>query len=258
VTATLFHDGAARLHGLALSCDPYGEATAEFYELLATAHWQQLGELLGNVFHGVDPSAGPVLDIGAGTGVGLAHVRRAVPGARIVAVEPSRAMRTALHTRLALDDDLRERVTVVPVGIEDAELPPQLSAAVASAVLGHLDDRGRRRLWASLSARLAPGAPAVVGVLPPGRPEAIPPTRYRALPVGDHVYEGWMEADVAGPRQMCWTMTYRVLAGDRLVAEHRASSLWTTLDADDVADEVAPFGLLVERPDDEHVVLRQR
>jgi SAM-dependent methyltransferase len=259
VTATLVSGGAVRLAPAgASSYDPYGEATAEFYELLATAHWDELGALLQRVLADVDPTAGPILDIGAGTGVGLAHLRNAVRAARIVAVEPSRAMRTALHARLALDVDLRARVTVVPARIEQAELPPQLCAAVASAVLGHLDDHGRRRLWASLAARLAPGAPAVIGVLPPTRPERVPPTRYRALPVGDHVYEGWMEAEVTGPREMCWTMTYRVLAGDRLVAEHCASSRWTTLAPEDVVAEVARHGFGVERPDDEHVVLRQR
>jgi SAM-dependent methyltransferase len=240
-----------------VASDPYGEATAEFYELLATAHWDELGVLLRRLLAGVDPSAGPLLDIGAGTGVGLRHLRRAVPGARIVAVEPSTAMRTALHTRLAIDDELRGVVTVVPAAIEHAELPPRLSAAVASAVLGHLDDAGRHRLWAMLATRLVPGAPAVIGVLPPTRPERVPPTRYRSLPVGELVYEGWMEAAVIGDRRMRWTMTYRVLDGGRLVAERRASSTWTTLDADDVAAEAEPFGLRAERAVDEYVVLRQ-
>jgi SAM-dependent methyltransferase len=240
-----------------VSTDPYGEATAEFYELLATAHWAELGELLQRVLANVDPDDGPVLDVGAGTGVGLPHVLRAVPGSRILAVEPSMAMRTALHTRLALDADLRARVTVVPLPIQEFDVQCRLSAAVASAVLGHLDDAGRHGLWRLLAGRLAPGAPAVIGVLPPARPEVVPATRYRSLPVGDQSYEGWMEAVVIGDRQMRWTMTYRVLDGDRLVAERRASSVWTTLDADDVAAEAAPYGLRAERAGDDYVVLRQ-
>ena len=241
------------------SIDPYGEATAEFYELLATAHWAELGPRLVDLLAGADPSAGPVLDVGAGTGIALPYLRAAVPDARILAVEPSTAMRTALHTRLCLDDDLRERVTVVPFRIEDAPLPRRVCAAVASAVVGHLDAVGRVRMWSTLADRLRPGAPVVVGVLPPTRPDLVPPTRYRALPVGEHVYEGWMEAEPVDDRRMRWTMSYRVLGRDGVVlAERQASSIWHCYDADDVAREVEGLGFAVEHPDDEHVVLRRR
>jgi SAM-dependent methyltransferase len=243
--------------GADMSDDPYGEATAEFYDLLAAGMWDTFGPALGRLLADVDPSNGPIVDLGAGTGIGTVHIHAAVPAARIVAIEPSKAMRAVLHTRLAQHPDLLRLVTVVPFGIEDAALPESISGLVASAVLGHLDTPTREGLWRTLAERLAPGAPAVIGVLPPARPEQVPPTRYRELAVGEHVYEGWMQGDVVDERRMRWTMTYRVKSGEHTVYERAAQSEWITSDADDVAAEIAPFGLVMERPGDECVVIRR-
>ena len=243
--------------GAIWSADPYGEATAEFYDLLATAMWDEVGPALPRLLSGLEPAQGAILDLGAGTGAGTGHIHAAFPLASIVALEPSKAMRTALNARLATNPSLRRAVTVVPRAFEDAELPLHLSGVVASAVIGHFDERGRQVLWKSLAGRLAPGAPALVSVLPPTRPELIPPTRYRSLPVGEFVYEGWMQGEPVDERRMVWTMSYRVLVGDDVVYERRAVSLWHTCGAADIAAEVAPLGLAVERPDADHVVLRR-
>ena len=237
--------------------DPYGEATAEFYDLLATGMWESFGPALGRLLADVDPAVGPVIDLGAGTGAGIAYIHAAVPSARIVAIEPSRAMRVALHARLAGDAELRGLVSVVPLPFDEAAVPGTICALVASAVLGHPDAAARGTLWRVLAHRLAPGAPAVIGVLPPERPEVVPLTRYRAIPVGEHVYEGWMEAAVVDDRRMRWTMSYRMLAGDRVIYERRASSDWLTMSANDVAAEVARVGLDIERPSAEYVVVRR-
>jgi hypothetical protein len=167
-------------------------------------------------------------------------------------------MRTALNARLAGSAGLRRAVTVVPRTFEDAQLPLRLGAVLASAVIGHFDRRARQTLWRSLADHLVPGAPALIGVLPPTRPEPVPPTRYRSLPVGESVYEGWMEGEPLDDRRMLWTMTYRVLVDEAVVYERRALSMWHTCGPNDVADEVAPFGLAVERPDADHVVLRRK
>ena len=243
---------------VAVSDDPYGEATAEFYDLLATAMWDELGPSLPRLLSGLDPATGPILDLGAGTGAGTVHLNAAFPSAAIIALEPSKAMRTALNARLSGDADLRRAVTVVPRTFEDAQLPNRLSGVLASAVIGHFDQDARHALWTSLAGRLAPGAPALIGVLPPTRPVPVPPTLYRSLPVGASVYEGWMEGEPLDDRRMLWTMTYRVLVDDDIVYERRALSMWHTCGADDVADEAAMLGLVVERPDADHVVLRGR
>ena len=235
--------------------DPYGSATAEFYDLLATAHWEEFGPQLDDLLAGVDAAAGPVLDVGSGTGVGLPYVRRAVPGVRIHAIEPSKAMRTALHSRLALDPELRDVTTVDPRPLADARLPDRASAVLASAALGHLGDDERRLLWRYAASAVVPGGPTVVEVLPPHRAEAFELTRYRALRVGDFVYEGWQEGHPLDDRTMQWRMMYRVLDGDEVVAEYAVAATWRCFSVADVQAEVAEFGLILEERGDA-VVLR--
>ena len=236
--------------------DPYGAATAEFYDLLATGMWESFGLQLLDLLNDVDPAAGPIVDVGAGTGVGLPYLTAAVPGSSIWAIEPSRAMRTALHTRMLLDDALRAAVTVVPFGMADAPLPERASAVVVSAAYGHLTDDERRRLWRYVAEQVAPGAPAVVGVLPPDRPIDVEQVRYRRLDVGSYTYEGWQQGEPIDDRTMRWTMTYKVIDGDAVVSEHSTLSRWRCDGPDDVRDEIAPFGLTLEEHDGCVVVRR--
>ena len=234
---------------VASSGDPYGEATAEFYDLLATGEWEMFGLRLLDLLDGVDPSAGPIVDVGAGTGVGLPYLTAAVPGARIRAIEPSKAMRTALHARLSSDAELRAITTVDPRPFLHAGLPDRACALVATAAVGHLADAERDRLWRYIAGHMPPGAPAVIEVLPPDRPITVPPTRYRQLPVGDYVYEGWQEGEPIDDRTMRWTMTYKVLDGDDVVAEYRVRSPWRCFGVDDIRAEIEPHGLTLTEHD---------
>jgi phospholipid N-methyltransferase len=236
--------------------DPYAAATAEFYELLATAHWQRTGAELVALLSDVDPGAGPIVDVGAGTGIGLSYLLDAVPGADVYAIEPSRAMRTALHTRLLLDPVLSGRVTVDPRPLRDA-LPDRASAVVLSAVLGHLGDLDRYRLWRFAAEKVPAGAPIVVEVLPPYRPVVVEPVRYAAIPVGRFTYEGWQSGEPVDARTMRWTMTYRVLDDDAPVSEQSVTSTYRCWSPDDVRAEVEPLGLRVTQHGDA-VIVRAR
>jgi uncharacterized protein YceH (UPF0502 family) len=215
----------------AAGTDPYGAATAEFYELLATAHWERTGLELLDLLDGVDPAAGPIVDVGSGTGIGLPYLLAAVPGAEIVAIEPSKAMRTALHTRLVLDPSLRGRVTVDPRPLAQA-LPPTASAVLLSAVIGHLTEDECAALWRFVAERMPADAPAIVELLPPHRP---------------------VEVD---DRVMRWTMTYRVVDGHTVVAEHAVTSDYRCWSPDDVRDAVVPHGLTMTEHGDAVVVRR--
>jgi len=233
--------------------DPYGTATAEFYELLATAHWERTGLELLELLDGVDPADGPIVDVGAGTGVGLPYLLAAVPDAEVYAIEPSKSMRTALHTRLLLDPSLHGRVTVDPRPIAEA-LPGRASAVVLSAVLGHLDGSERSRLWRYAVDHMPTGAPMIVEVLPPHRPIVVENTRYRSLSVGRFTYEGWQSGEPADERTMRWTMTYRVLDGDTLVSEQCVTSTYRCWSPDDIRSELEPFGLSMTEHGDAVVV----
>lgn len=235
--------------------DPYAAATAEFYELLATAHWKRTGAELVEHLAGIDPEAGPIVDVGAGTGIGLPYLLDAVPAADLYAIEPSRAMRTALHTRLLLDPRLTGRVTVDPRPLQDA-LPERAAAVVLSAVLGHLDEIDRYRLWRFAAERMPAGAPVVVEVLPPYRPIEVEPVRYAAVPVGRFTYEGWQSGAPEGDRLMRWTMTYRVLDGNAVIDERSVTSTYRCWSPDDLRTEVEPFGLTLERRGDACIVRR--
>jgi len=238
--------------------DPYAMATAELYELLATGHWEHTGAALRELLRDVDPTAGPIVDLGAGTGIGLPYLLAAVPDAEIHAIEPSRAMRTALHTRLLLDPSLQGRVTVDPRPLA-AALPERASAVVLSAVLGHLDDAERTTLWRFAAERMPAGAPTVIELLPPYRPTVIERVRYAVRQVGRFTYEGWQAGAPAGERTMRWTMTYRVLDGDVLVSERSVVSTYRCWSLDDLAVEVAPHGLIAtEHPIADAVVLHTR
>ncbi|NNE12104.1 MAG: DUF480 domain-containing protein [Ilumatobacter sp.] len=244
---------------VACSTDPYGEATAEFYDLLATAEWESFGLQLLDLLDGVDPREGPIVDVGCGTGIGLPHLLAAVPGARIHGIEPSKAMRTALHARLADDASLRSVTTVDPRQFADAALPERACAIVVNAALGHLSDAERARLWRYIAEQMPAGAPAVIEVLPPSRPVTVPPTRYRAVEVGAYVYEGWQEGEPLDDRTMCWTMTYKVLDGSAgpPVAEYRVRAPWRCWSADDVRTEIKSYGLVL-REHDHGVVVSSR
>lgn len=228
----------------AQSADPYGEATAEFYDLLATGMWDSFGLQLLDLLADVDPTLGPLVDIGCGSGTGLPYLSAAVPGGVVHAIEPSKAMRTALHARLALDPTLRAITTVVPFRFGDAALPATASAVVVSAALGHFTDEERVRLWTYLANQLAPGAPAVIGVLPPYRSEPIPLLRYHTEQVGEYSYEGWQSGEPVDERTMRWTLLYKVVdRAGTVVVEHSVRADWRCDGPDDVAAEIFPYGL---------------
>ena len=176
-----------------------------------------------------------------------------MPDAELYAIEPSKAMRTALHTRLLLDPSLQGRVTVDPRPLAEA-MPERASAVVLSAVLGHLDDAERAVLWRYVVERMPTGAPMIVEILPPHRPIAVEPTLYKTLPVGRFAYQGWQAGEPADDRTMRWTMSYRVLDGETLVAEHSVVSTYRCWSPDDIRQEIEPYGLAMEEHGDAVVI----
>lgn len=100
--------------------------TAEYFGLMMRAFAPEQSAVLRRALRHADPGAGPVLDLGAGTGDATVDVLDALPDAEVIAVEPARAMRGVLLNRLAARPDLDDRVTVIARELAAAELPTSL------------------------------------------------------------------------------------------------------------------------------------
>jgi uncharacterized protein YceH (UPF0502 family) len=224
------------------------DVIAEFADLLAGDEWETIELVLLDVLAGLDPLAGPIVDIGAGTGIGLRALDDAAPGMPIVAVEPSPAMRAALHARLLDSPALLARTTVLPSRFGDATLPERAAAVLAIGVLGHLDDRERAKLWHYLASALRPGAPAVIGVLEPSMPATIPSVREGERRVGRHVVEGWSSAEPLDERSIAWTRRFRIADTEgHTLRDAHATVAWRCDGAGAVIGEAEARGLTAER-----------
>ncbi|MFE9175712.1 Gfo/Idh/MocA family oxidoreductase [Streptomyces sp. NPDC007126] len=168
---------------------PYSPS-AEFFDLVAAEHTATASApAVATLLADADLSAGPVVDIGAGTGLVTEAVARARPDAEIIACEPSVGMRAVLTSRVFSDADLRTRVTVTADAAPDLDLPDRISVVLLCGVLGHLDADARARLWRRLNRRLAPGGLVVVELMQFERPSTLPETRLATATAGRLRYE---------------------------------------------------------------------
>lgn len=152
--------------------------TAEFYDILqADRDAARVRDLYGR--HVARARLG-VLDIGAGTGR-VTLMSLAESAADVHAVEPARAMRTSLLTRLAtLPARQRERVTVHPYALDEAALYAAADVAVCHNTVACLPP-GR----AGRAVARDPHGPGPRGHAPPGTAaRAAAPARRRAPPAG--------------------------------------------------------------------------
>jgi SAM-dependent methyltransferase len=216
-------------------------ASAEYLHLLSVPMWTTLRPRLAAALTCVDPDAGPVLELGAGTGLGTDVLLESFAG-DVLAVEPSASLRGVLLARLA--DRGAGRVTVFPGGATEIPLPERIAAVVGMHVVGHLAPPDRKRLWAAVAERLAPGGPVVINVQPPAAAEPVPQFPWSGVAVGGLTYEGTGSAEPTGPDAVRWRMRYRTRRADGTVlAEAGAEYAWWIVTADGLAAELAAAGL---------------
>ncbi|OHV31104.1 hypothetical protein BBK14_16420 [Parafrankia soli] len=181
--------------------EPY-TPTAEFFDLVAADHvGRNSAPRVVRALRGLDLGRGPVVEVGAGTGLLTEAVARAFPTVEIIAFEPAAGMRAVLSGRVMRDDDLRRRVTVSPLAAPDlaADLPDSISAALVCGVAGHLDAEQRRTTWRVLAERMAPGAAIVVELMNLPGATRIERARLGRADLGEQSYEWWFEAEPAEP-----------------------------------------------------------
>ncbi|MFA3875828.1 Gfo/Idh/MocA family oxidoreductase [Streptomyces sp. MMCC 100] len=164
--------------------------SAEFFDLVAAEHTATaIAPAVAALLADADLGTGPVVDIGAGTGLLTEAVARARPDAEIIACEPSVGMRAVLTSRVFSDEDLRTRVTVTADAAPELDLPDRISVVLLCGVLGHLDAEERARLWQRVTRRLAPGGLVIVELMQFEEPTTLPETRLATATAGRHRYE---------------------------------------------------------------------
>lgn len=216
-------------------------AAAEYLHLLSGPMWTTLRPRLAAALAGIDPDAGPVLELGAGTGLGTDVLLGSFAG-DVLAVEPSASLRGVLLARLA--DRGTGRVTVFPGGATEVPLPQRIAAVVGMHVVGHLAPGDRKRLWAAVAQRLAPGGPVVLNVQPPAVAEPVPEFPWTGVAIGGLVHEGTGSAEPTGPDSVRWHMRYRTRRPDGTVlAGASAEYAWWIVTAGGLAAELADAGL---------------
>jgi SAM-dependent methyltransferase len=140
------------------------EALVKQYESLAFA------DIRSKVLHLIPTTAARVLDIGAGTGRDAAGF--AAMGHRVMAVEPTDALRSRaaeLHPSPSiewLDDSLPDLAQINSLGVA-------FDVVMLTAVWMHLDLAQRQRAMPRVAALLQPGGVMIMslryGPIPPGR-----------------------------------------------------------------------------------------
>ncbi|ONK09537.1 precorrin-6Y C5,15-methyltransferase (decarboxylating), CbiT subunit [Streptomyces sp. MP131-18] len=215
----------------------YYTASAEFYEMVASRHVATSAGPLTTALSGVDIGHGPVVEIGAGTGRITAVIAEALPGASLIAVEPSTPMRAMLTSRVFGDPGLRSRVTILAEPAQRVELPARVSAVVIFGVVGHLSKEERVGLWRMLSERLPPGGPIVVELMGAGSTRPIPPFRMLRETIGEQTYEWWTEAEPVAGNLMRWCTSWKVFRDGRLVRDTTDTYSWENLTLEALAEE---------------------
>lgn len=201
-------------------------ATASAYDLFSAPYRAAQLAALEEVLPRFQVKEGPILDIGAGSGAISARVLEQLPAVRVVALEPSAAMRALLLGRVAENPEWFPRITVRPEAFFDAELPDQAGGVILLGVIGHFDRGERLAVLAELARHLPTGAGVLVDLQPPKRPEPVAPWEFIAATVGDIEYRGVAEATPVDDETMRWRMTYLTIDGDRVLTEDSIEHLY--------------------------------
>ncbi len=216
--------------------------TAQFYDAVSVQAHEAVHARMAGVLAGRETGGYPIVDIGAGTGLTTQAIARALPDTEIFAIEPDAAMRPALMTRVCADADLRRRVSILPMSVLTAPLPPIISVAIASASLVHFSPQERNALWALFAERLSDDGYALIEIQCPVA-EDVAETRLTSACVGQVEYEAWAGARRIDTDRQQWRMTYITrIDGIEIDRQSTEFTCWTT-SAEQVLAEAHAHGL---------------
>jgi SAM-dependent methyltransferase len=222
------------------------DLTAEFYDIVSTQRWGELRPRLRAALNLLTNPSPTLLDVGAGTGRPCVEVCRMLPAAKVIAVEPDRAMRSILLSRVWDLDGIRDRITVCPNEILDAlgngNIPTMLDGCLILGVLGHFDPTRRSQLWSGLRKHLRPGGLAIVEPQPPNSPRSVDLTQFYQGVIGELSYEGWREGVQLDESSLEWRLTYRVYREKNKVYESKAAYVLHPVDERMIAADAQEHG----------------
>lgn len=218
-------------------------ATAEAYDFHIAAQRQGQIAALEELRPRLSTEFGPILDIGAGSGLNSAWVLEHAPGAEVVALEPSPAMRSLALGRIAAHPEWCDRITIRPEDFFSATLPSTIGGAILLGVLGHFDPGERAAVLAELAARLPRGGAALIDLPEPETPARMEPVEFTSAQVGQLTYRTIAEAWSEGDELLRWRITYLTLDGERVLTEETAEHLYHHPSERTVMEEARQVGL---------------
>ncbi|MDP9377636.1 MAG: class I SAM-dependent methyltransferase [Actinomycetota bacterium] len=171
-------------------------------------------EFYGTAVSALDLAGRPlreILDLGAGTGLLSRRVKAAQPQARLTLLDGAPAM--LAEARRALGGDAQ----YLQADLIDPLAPGPWDAVVSALAIHHLDDDGKRRLFAGIHAELAPG-----GIFVNAEQVAGPSALFHDVYVAWHA----REAERAGVTPDEWTASQERMRLDRWASvEHQLTWL---------------------------------
>lgn len=232
----------------------YGDHSAEFYETSAVGSgWPSHLELSDAARGRLRPTAGPLVDLGAGTGLSTLALARACPDAEILAVEPSPAMRAVLMSKVLADPDLTARVTLLDGGLDRQVITEPCGGGTARGLTQHLPPKQRDMLWASLAEHLAPGAGLLLDQVARHAPTSSAARVHESEhQVGRRTYRTTIDTDLEPDGSGRGTITSTVIdtRSGETIAEHVYEHGLYVFTRSMLERETAGHGLVVEDVDD--------
>jgi len=216
--------------------------SAEFYDIMCEEEWNLRREAIASELITISGNAGPVIDIGSGTGRGVELIAKTLPTANIIAVEPSSIMRAGLMSRIMASKDLRERVSVFPCRMQELDMPDNLSAVLLIGCIGFMDKSARRQMWRALSEKLDANGLIIVDVMMIDKAQSVSNRQVACVQIGRYFYEVWMEGFPVDENTERWTVTYLVRDECTVLSSFKLSYGWLAFGLKQIESEASEMG----------------